>query len=202
MTDPLTFLLAALALLATPGPTNTLLATAGISRGFSKAIHLVGAEITGYAISVTTLSLVIGPIANQSPLAALCLKVACGLYLAYAAWGLFEFKPSTLEERRQIRFRDVLIVTIFNPKGIIFAFVIVPHLSEGQVRAAAPYMAALALLIVLAGSSWCFIGSIVRTGGAGKINGTWVNRTGAVVLSAFSLMLLVSALEPYLPSVP
>ena len=47
MTDPLAFVLSVVALLAVPGPTNTLLATAGGLGGVRRAIPLIPAEVTG-----------------------------------------------------------------------------------------------------------------------------------------------------------
>jgi len=89
MTDPIAFLLAAFALLATPGPTNTLLATSGAAAGFLRSLRLVGAESIGYAIAITVLSLVIGPVVNTSPLLGVALRLGCGLFLLYAAWRLW-----------------------------------------------------------------------------------------------------------------
>ena len=42
MTDPFAFALAVLALLGTPGPTNTLLATAGAAAGWRRSLRLLG----------------------------------------------------------------------------------------------------------------------------------------------------------------
>jgi len=44
MTDEFSFIIVALALLATPGPTNTLLATSGAASGFRKSLVLFFGE--------------------------------------------------------------------------------------------------------------------------------------------------------------
>jgi len=44
MDDPLLFALAVLTILGTPGPTNTLLATAGATGGLRRSLPLVPAE--------------------------------------------------------------------------------------------------------------------------------------------------------------
>ncbi len=44
----LQFILAILLLLCTPGPTNTLMALGGYSRGWARALPLIGGELGGY----------------------------------------------------------------------------------------------------------------------------------------------------------
>jgi hypothetical protein len=61
MEDPVLFALAVLAVLGTPGPTNTLLATAGATAGLRRSLALIPAEAAGYTISILTLGLALGP---------------------------------------------------------------------------------------------------------------------------------------------
>ncbi len=63
MQNPVLF---ALAVLGTPGPTNTLLATAGLRR----SLPLIPAEAAGYTIAVLTL----GPVVAGAPLLAGALR--------------------------------------------------------------------------------------------------------------------------------
>ncbi|SAK46672.1 putative transmembrane protein [Caballeronia hypogeia] len=46
-------LLGIVVILVTPGPTNTLLAAAGLRRGVKRAMPLVGAELGGYFIAIS-----------------------------------------------------------------------------------------------------------------------------------------------------
>ncbi|MDU6750805.1 MAG: hypothetical protein E6447_24460, partial [Bradyrhizobium sp.] len=66
--DLLTFVLSTAALLATPGPTNTLLATAGASRGARASAHLLLAELAGYLLAILLLRVVLGPVLATAPL--------------------------------------------------------------------------------------------------------------------------------------
>lgn len=52
MTDPILFAFAVIAILATPGPTNALLATAGAANGLRRSLPLVPAELAGYLIAI------------------------------------------------------------------------------------------------------------------------------------------------------
>ncbi|EMR4172488.1 LysE family translocator, partial [Pseudomonas aeruginosa] len=47
------FVLGTAAILLTPGPTNTLLAAAGLAQGFRRAAPLVGFELAGYLVGIT-----------------------------------------------------------------------------------------------------------------------------------------------------
>lgn len=193
MTDPLAFALAVLALLATPGPTNTLLATSGAAAGFRRSLHLVVAEICGYMFSITTLSLLIGPLVRASHTLGVALKVGCALFLFYAAWRLWREGAAAITSGKPVQFRRLLIATALNPKGVVFAFVIVPYLSHGQVNEALPYMGALAAMIALVGSAWIAIGATLRASASQKLDSGLVRRTGAIVLCVFAMLISGSA---------
>mgnify|MGYP006894100190 CR=1 FL=1 len=60
MTDPIAFVLAVIGLLATPGPTNTLLAASGAAVGFRRSLHLILAEAAGYLCSILVLAVMLG----------------------------------------------------------------------------------------------------------------------------------------------
>jgi hypothetical protein len=60
--DSLVFVTATVSLLATPGPTNTLLATSGASAGLRRSAHLLIAELGGYLIAIVLLRSLLGPL--------------------------------------------------------------------------------------------------------------------------------------------
>jgi threonine/homoserine/homoserine lactone efflux protein len=192
MIDPISFILAALALLATPGPTNTLLATSGAAAGFKRSLPLILAEITGYMISISVLALVIGPLVRASHELNIALRVACGAYLLYGAWRLWREGAAPLTSGAPVKFGRVLTATLLNPKGIVFAFVIVPHYAEGAPALAAPYMAALACLIAIAGGGWIALGAAIRSGAS--LDSGFARRAGALVLCVFAVIVSGSAL--------
>jgi threonine/homoserine/homoserine lactone efflux protein len=89
MQNPLLFLLTVLAILGTPGPTNTLLATSGASIGARASLPLLQAEACGYVISILVLGLVLGPVVAASPVISIVLRLAVGGYLFFLAVGLW-----------------------------------------------------------------------------------------------------------------
>ena len=193
MTDPIAFVLAALALLATPGPTNTLLATSGAAAGFWPSSRLVVAEALGYSFAISVLAIFVGPIVQASPLFSIALRLGCGLFLLYAAWRLWREGAAALTSAAPIEFHRVLIATSLNPKAIVFAFVILPYLSHGQMRAALPYAVALIAMILLVGSAWIAIGAALRAGAATRLTPIAARRGGALVLCAFAALISGSA---------
>jgi threonine/homoserine/homoserine lactone efflux protein len=189
VTEPLTFLLAVLALLATPGPTNTLLATSGASAGFGRSWYLIFAEMIGYAISVTTLALIVGPVVRTSHELSVALRIVCALFLFYSAWKLWREGAAALTSDKPVSFRRVLVATMLNPKGIVFAFVIVPHLHLGELTAAMPYMGALMAAIALIGGAWIAGGAVLRAGARASFSPAFARRAGAVVLCVFAALI-------------
>jgi len=65
--DRIAFAAAALSLLATPGPTNTLLATSGAKVGLRRSLPLLGAELGGYLLAILLLRALIGPLMAANP---------------------------------------------------------------------------------------------------------------------------------------
>lgn len=193
MIDPITFTLAVLALLATPGPTNTLLATSGAAAGLKRSLHLIAAEMIGYSISIVVLSLVLGPTIRASHDLSVALRVLCALFLFYSAWKLWREGSVALQSDAPVSFRRVLIATMLNPKGIVFAFVIVPYLAHGEPMRALPYMAGLVSMIALIGTAWIGLGAALRAKGQATWSGGLARRAGALVLCLFAVILSGSA---------
>ena len=187
MTDPAFFLAAILALLATPGPTNTLLATAGATVGVRAAWRLPIAEAAAYLIAVAGLGWGLGPLAAQTPSMEAGLRLVAGLYLAYLAVKLWRSGVAALHERRTIPPHEVFIATLFNPKGLIFAFALIPMNDQ----AVAAYLAAFAAATLAVGMGWVCLGAALRRGlSAERLRAA--PRAAALALSGFSAALIAS----------
>lgn len=186
------FLLAALALLASPGPTNTLLAASGAAAGFVRSLKLLLAESAGYAIAIGVVALVIGPAVAGSPLAGAILKLVASAWLIWSAWHLWQEGSNTLTRAEPVKFLRVFVTTFLNPKAIVFALVIVPYLKEGRVAEALPYLGALLLLIACVAVCWIATGAAIR---ASQVAGAGVVRKiGAAALALFGVLLSGSVL--------
>jgi threonine/homoserine/homoserine lactone efflux protein len=195
--DPRAFVLACVLLLATPGPTNTLLAVAGAVGGVRRSLPLLLAEVLGYLISIGTFVFLVGPALSSRPAVVLGLKLAAALYLIRSAFVLWREAGVVLAAPAIIPFRRVFLTTVLNPKALVFAFGILPRDLATSPAARLPYLAALALLINLVGASWIGVGALAarRSTSAASVGGAPFRRAGAVVLAGLAVFLSVNALR-------
>jgi threonine/homoserine/homoserine lactone efflux protein len=196
MTDPIAFVLGCLALLATPGPTNTLLATSGAAAGFMRSTPLMLAEIAGYAVSIFALSLLIAPLLGESPAVSIALRLGCSAYLLWSAVHLWREGANTLASAEPVKFRRVFVTTMLNPKGIIFALVLIPHLGQRRFAEAAPYLLGLVAMIFVVASGWIATGALIGATAKGRVGAGVLRRAGAAVLALFGVLLSSSVLLP------
>jgi threonine/homoserine/homoserine lactone efflux protein len=187
MTDPLLFVLAVVSLLATPGPTNTLLATAGAARGVWWAAPLVLAELAGYLTAMAVLRLAIGPLVATTPAFAATLKGLVAVYLVVLAIRLWRLGPFAGTARTPVGAATVFLTTCLNPKALVFTFAILPF----GTPASALYLAGFAVMVMQAGLFWVVIGDRLA-GRAGFAGSALVPRLGAAALTLFAGLLGVS----------
>lgn len=145
--------LAILALLVTPGPTNTLMVLAGAERGLSRGLALIPAELAGYLLTVVPLTLAGGPLLQDLPQARAGVAVAAGLWVAVLALRLWHL-PDAAEDRPGVGAGQVFLTTLLNPKALIFGLVQLPSPAQvgGRLALFAGLVVAVALLWVAAGA--------------------------------------------------
>lgn len=184
MKEAVTFLITVVAVLATPGPTNTLLMTSGATTG-ARALRLIPAEISGYLISILTIGYVIAPWISGSHAITLILRLAVAAYLLFLAVRLWRSPVSMTVHQRLIRFSDVFVTTLLNPKALLFAMGIIPLQSPEVVT----YLSSFCGLVAIIGSAWILIGVIAANGLAVKARAA-LPRIGAVVIAVFAAYLV------------
>jgi threonine/homoserine/homoserine lactone efflux protein len=198
MTDPLAFLLSVVALLAVPGPTNTLLASAGGLYGVRRAVMLVPAEVAGYLLAIGLIGLVLRPLLAMYPQAATGLRVLAGIVLIALAIRLWRRSDIVLRpdgtHGTPIRAWHVFVTTLLNPKAAVFALGIIPHLGGSTPRLALPYVAGFVALLVVIASGWAMLGAQLQGRERPRVRPMLIRRGGAVVLMVFATALLGSAM--------
>jgi threonine/homoserine/homoserine lactone efflux protein len=187
MTDPLLFFVAVVTLLATPGPTNTLLATSGALSGFRRSLPLLAAELAGYLLAVCLIGLVLRPVLLAVPLLAISLKVVVAVYLLNIAWKLWR-RGATPDAVGVVSAPAMFVATLLNPKAIIFSLGILPFGHPGI----EPYLAGFSVLVVCLGAIWIGIGRAAGIA-AGARHARHLPRIASVILTAFAGVIFASA---------
>ena len=188
MTSPWLFTLAVLTILATPGPTNTLLAAGAAMAGFRRSLMLLTAELGGYLITVGLAGFLLRPVIAAYPAIGVTLKLAVSLYLVHAALRLWRRAGNREVRHNAVTWSTVFVTTLLNPKGLILALAIVPF-GHAEV---APYLAGFAVLVPAIGALWLVAGRLV--GAAAGSRRHLVPRLSAVALAGFAGFIAASAL--------
>jgi threonine/homoserine/homoserine lactone efflux protein len=190
MPDPILFTLVVLAVLGMPGPTNTLLATAGATGGVRRSLVLIPAESAGYLVTITTLGMVVGPAVTASPWLATVLRCAVGAYLVVLAARLWRHGGVSLAPGAAVTPTNLFVTTLLNPKGIVFALAIVPFGAPSVWR----YMLGFLVMAVSAAICWVAAGAVL--GGLANMRGWagFVPRVSAITLTTFVGLLVVMPL--------
>ena len=127
------FVVAVVTLLAVPGPTNTLLAASGAAVGFQRSLRLIIGETTGYLVAIVILMQILAPFVAGAPAGPIVAKAFASVVLILLAIRLWRRADAEMTVASgPISIGQVFVTTLFNPKALIFAFVIFPrsHLQD------------------------------------------------------------------------
>lgn len=183
-------------ILAMPGPTNTLLAAAGLRQGFWRSARLTGAELAGYFISITVWGRFLEQAAHAFSWLPGLVRAAAAVYIAYLAirmWRGARTVPSAATQG--IGMRTLFVATLLNPKGILFASAIFPAAAFLDLSSYLVAMAVFAALLVPIGLLWVAFGASLGSERIRWISPAQVQRGASVVLGIFSLSLAWAALR-------
>lgn len=192
MSHVLPFVLAVLALLATPGPTNTLMAAAGAQRGVVRSLPLLAGELGGYFIAITVWIELIGAAAAGQPLVPVIAKFVAAAFLLWSGWKLWRNAGQADLAQRGITLGRVFSTTLINPKGLVFAFAIFPQV--GFV-ARLPFLGLFAALVIATAIGWAALGMVAARSSAGLLTSSRVERITAVALAVFAMLLAVQTAQ-------
>ncbi len=184
------FILSVVVLLATPGPTNTMLALAGAEQPLRKASGLLPFELAGYLVVVTPLALLAPLIAGHHPSAALVMKTVAAVWLLVLGTRLW-FAGKQIDTLTRVTARMVFVTTLLNPKALIFGLVLVP---AGAVDATLLRLALFAGLVLAIGGLWVVAGHTLQRSALAGRGQAVIRRVAAVALLLFSATLAGSAL--------
>jgi threonine/homoserine/homoserine lactone efflux protein len=185
MMAPLELSLAVLALLLTPGPTNSLMLLAGAERGFLRASRLIPAEIAGYLATVVPLAMVGQSVLDVWPW--LRLTVALGAAVWVAALALRLWRLPEVATGRAVTMWALVLTSALNPKALIFGLVLLPS-ADRLVENIALFAGLVALVALL----WAGLGASLRGATSGQPRAIFVlRRLASVILAAMSVLLVL-----------
>lgn len=191
MIDTTTSLLGSALILATPGPTNALLASAGGTGAVRRPWGLIAGELLGYGLAITTLRLVGTPAIAALPALAPTLRLVLALYLLFLGCCLWRHDV-TIDDEATITPGRVFVTTLLNPKAAIFAFALFPEDRVGL--ALLPWALGFAAVIVGCATAWFFVGERARHFGGAPV-GALLPRIASVVLVGFAVFVATTTLS-------
>lgn len=174
---------AILALLVTPGPTNTLMFLAGTERGWRAALRLIPAEVAAYLAVVVPLAL----LGAQLPAAARpMISVVAGVWVGVLAVRLWRAQGYR-DGQGSVTARGVFTTTLLNPKALVFGLVLVPG-----APALPPALAGFVALVALVAAGWAVAGALAAGPHREAVRRVlWVRRGAALWLAALSVGLVL-----------
>lgn len=207
------YILIASLTIASPGPGVLLTLTNTLNYNLRNA--MVG--IIGVAVGMGIISIIaatsVGVIITTSQLTLLIVKGVGAAYLIYLGVKLFRSAPRALNQHlasseemmpsASRRFRQGLLVSLFNPKPIVFFMALFPQFIHPQ-QPFIPQFSVLSitfcLLVVMIHSLYGFFAHTVKTKMSSGKAFVKLNKTGGIVFMCFAVGLIVSAVHPYLSS--
>lgn len=155
------FALASLVVLAIPGPTIVMVVGQALAHGRSVALASIAGVGLGDLLSASLSLAGVGVLLSASATGFMLLKWAGAAYLVWMGIRLWRSQPSLppgveADDFAPARglsarvFRDAFLVTLFNPKGIVFFVAFVPQFIDPG-RAYAPQAATLVAVFVALG---------------------------------------------------
>ena len=188
------FLLASAALLVVPGPTIALVVACSLARGRRVALPLVLGVGLGDLVAASLSLAGAGVLLAASATAFAAVKWIGALYLLWLGVRLFRAEPAPLDldgagdgtDAVRGAFRDGFLVTVFNPKGILFFVAFVPQFvdpARGYAPQAAFFVAAFTLLAMVNGALYALAADRLRRLVRDVRTLRWINRVGGTAIA-------------------
>jgi threonine/homoserine/homoserine lactone efflux protein len=181
---PLPFALSVALILAVPGPTNTLLSASGGTKDLRHAASLIAAEVLAYLTAIAVLRVAGGWATAVVPGLAPLLQASIAAYLLVLAWQLWKSGTVAAAAESPVGVREIFLVTLANPKALVFAYGIFPAVLDGMV--VAQHALVFALTTAAVATAWILIGMTLRRGLLTRGAVHFVPRIAATVILVFA----------------
>lgn len=196
----LVFVLACMALVATPGPNVLYLVSRTLAQGRAAGFVSLAGTSTGFLLHVLAAAFGLSAILAAVPVAYDAIRIAGALYLGWLAWSTWRSPAVVPGAAVDVAvpaarlFREGLVTAILNPKVAMFQLALFPQFvdpARGSVLGQSLILGATQLAIAVAGDSLFVLAAArVRRWFAARPRwGTWSKRLLAGVFAALAARL-------------
>lgn len=207
MTNIALYIVIATLTIMSPGPGVLLTLSNTLTYRLSRALWGIIGVVTGMAIIAGIASSSLGVVLIASPWALTVVKVVGAAYLLYLGTKLFRSKPKGLGEgglpagvpARRTLFSEGLVITLFNPKPIVFFMALFPQFVDPDQPVTLQFAVLSAIFCALVFLVHVLYGSfamVVRRKLTGDNFFVILNRVAGCVFMLFGLTLGISAFMP------
>nr|WP_309287661.1 LysE family transporter [Burkholderia sp.] len=182
--------------LLVPGPTNTLLLSAGLKLNLRGACRLVAAEASGYVIAITIWGFFLWSLAAQYPWIVSCVKLISAMFICYLAVNMW-FKGARFDapDSPPLGFRALFFATLMNPKALLFSSAIFPESAFRSLEIFALSTGVFLITLIPIGLIWSRSGRLLLKNRAEGRLAVIVLRCASLVLLTFAATLASSVLN-------
>lgn len=185
-------------ILLTPGPTNTLLASAGIQAGVKQSLKLIPAEVMGYLIAITSWGILLESVSHFIPWLPPVLKLISTTFILYLAFKLWTTSTNDIKlDNPLITPKALFIATLLNPKALLFASAIFPHAAWEVFHVYFIHIAVFLSLITPIAFLWIAFGTVLISNKVTWLNQRNLQRTAAFILTFFAMPIGYSAISSF-----
>jgi len=184
------YLLATIALLAAPGPSNTLAGVAGAQGGLRRVTLLLPALVAGYLCAVLPLAWAGANLSRAWPALMPALRLVAAAWVLWLAVGLWRTGPASARAG-SVSAARLWLTTLLNPKALVVALALLPPPADPRFE---PRLAVFAAISAAVAFGWGAIGAATRRG-EGSVRLVWLQRIAAIWLVAVSAGLAISVVR-------
>lgn len=197
------FLLAATLIILVPGPA-TIYVAGKAARGVGVAVRAIGGIIAGDVVLITLAGFGFAALASRWPSLVAAINVIGAVYVAYLGVELLRSTPSPAIDDAPASARNTfvkgLLITLTNPKPILFFAVFFPMFIERSATSRIASFYALGALfeainVVYFATIVAVVASLHRARTFNRYSAGTFNRVSGGALVACSVLLLVTALR-------
>ncbi|MDV7479170.1 LysE family translocator [Acinetobacter baumannii] len=185
-------------ILLTPGPTNTLLASAGIQAGVKHSLKLIPAEVIGYLIAITSWGVLLESVSHFIPWLPAILKLMSAGFILYLAFKLWITSSEDIKlDRPLITPKALFLATLLNPKALLFASAIFPHAAWEVPHLYFIHIVVFLTLITPIAFLWIMFGTVLISNKVTWLNQRNLQRIAAFILTFFAMPIGYSAISSF-----